>query len=172
MRKLMGFVLLCVCLSCFYYRFSQLAYQMLGEPVALKQLESIYQSMYKVRDKVGHFEYNLQIVKPEIFNNQSFGFRSECLRSQSVDQQQTFLINQNTDQHMMGSIEKSIFEKKILNYIHKYSECDRHTFAAVVVHAAFGRVGVYRINQDRQIEVIQTSRLDFIGWLKSLLIMV
>lgn len=160
----MGFVLLCVFLSSFYYRFSQIAYQNMGEPVAFEQLESLYKSMYQAQKQIGSFQYDLAFVKPQIFKNQSFGFKSNCqAKSQNVNDQKNLIINLES----VNNIETSEYERLFMSVINEYSECSSDAFKAVVVHKALGRIGIYRIDQNHQIEIIRSSRLGFLDWLLS-----
>jgi len=169
MRKLMGFVLLCVCLSSFYYRFSQIAYQNLGESVALEQLESLYTSMYQAQKQTGSFTYDLSFVKPHIFKNQSFGFRNNCLvTSEKKVNQKHLMINLES----ISSRETSEYEhlqNLFTSIINEYSDCADNAFKAVVVHKAMGQIGIYRIDQNHQIEIVRSSRLGFSSWLWSIL---
>jgi len=163
----MGFVLLCFCLSSFYYRFSQISYQNLGESVALEQLENLYTSMYLVQKQTGSFKYDLSLVKPAILKNQSFGFKSVCqVSAEDVASRKSLVINLDSIEHREVT-EYERLQNLFTSIINEYSDCTDQAFKAVVVHRALGEIGIYRIDQNHHIDVIKSSRLGFFDWLWS-----
>jgi len=162
MRKIIGFILFCICLSGFYYRYSQLVYMTMGENIAIQQLNSIHAVMEKNYKLIGHYEYNLEKLGLNFEKGQFFGFSQQC-----------DILRLSTQSHLISSGQFGLknynqtfsTDGEVTGLINRYSQCEKKNYTAVVVHKVFNRLGVYTIDQGGKIEIIQSSQVSFLQWL-------
>lgn len=163
MRKLIGFILLCLCLSNFYYRYSQLVYETVGEKVALQQLQLIDQEMNKHFQAKGAYTYNLAVLGIDVLPGQSFGFKETCFVDPKNTQSQLFFKTKDESPLYSKGFESRMDISVIIN---QFATCARDSYTAVVTHKFLNRLGIYTIDQNHQVEIIRSSSLSFLKWLQ------